>query len=198
VRPLTLAELATHAPGLALIASRRSEPRLGPPAPSPEELALAVELAGTAPDHRELTPYRMVAIWPDAARALVARIASERAEDAERARVGLSRAPLFVVVVASLDPTARTSLAEQRDAAAVATGYLLLALAGLGYGSMWRTGRLARDPSLGELVGLAPEEQVIALVGVGTSLGLPADPRARHPRLEHRGSPNSQESLGMA
>lgn len=180
------------------MATRRSEPKLAPPAPSAAELAFAIEMAATAPDHRSLTPYRMVAIWPDAAAAIVADIELERPDDAARARVSFSRAPLFVAVIASPDAAARTSVEEQRDAAVVATGYLLLALRALGYGSMWRTGRLARDPVLASALELAVHERIVALVGVGTSLGLPTHPRSRKPRLEQLGSADSQETFGLA
>lgn len=178
--------------------TRRSEPKLATPAPSAAELAFAIEAAATAPDHRSLTPYRMVAIWPDAAGAIISAIELERPADAERARVSFSRAPLFVAVIASPDSNARTSIEEQRDAAVLVTGYLLLALRALGYGSMWRTGRLVHDPVLADALELAEHERIVALVGVGTSLGLPPHPRERRPRFTQLGSADSQETFGQA
>ncbi len=195
---VSLSAILERAPGLALLWTRRSEPKLAAPAPSEAELAFALELAATAPDHRSLTPYRVIALWPDGAEGIVEHLERERPDDAARARVTLSRAPLFLVVVFHPVHGARTPLEEQRDAAAAATGYLLLALWGLGYSSMWRTGRLARDPLVAEHLGLDTDEQIIALVGVGTSLGVALHPRDRRPTLTHLGSARSQETLGQA
>jgi nitroreductase len=189
VSELTLEDAALRVPGLALMLARRSEAKLGEPAPSVAELEFALQLAATAPDHRQVTPYRAVVLWPDVLTELVERIERTRPEDAERARITVQRAPVFVVMVFSPDTANRTRVEEQRDAAAAATSYLLLALAGLGYGSMWRTGRLASDPELANLVELADHEQVIALVGVGSSLGIPAHPRARRAAVRHLGHP---------
>lgn len=92
---------------------------------------------------------------------------------AEKERTKLGRAPLVVVVVnLAPDPThpkaAKIPRSEQRDSSAAAAQNLLLAATALGYGSMWRSGEVVRDPQIGEALGLAPADEVVGFIYLGT------------------------------
>ena len=47
---------------------------------------------------------------------------------------------------------------------------LLLAAHDLGYGAMWKTGAAAYDPAVKAVVGLQPDDHIVAILHLGTRL----------------------------
>jgi nitroreductase len=164
---------------LDIISTRRSTGRLLPPAPSPEHLRLVLEAAAAAPDHGLLRPWKFVVLEADAKerfgevleRAYVERCtaAGTEPEDSVRAkeRTKFGRAPMVVVIAAVRRDSDRIPWEEQKASAAAAAQNLLLAATALGYGSMWRTGDPAYDPSVKRALGLRDEDAVVAFVYLG-------------------------------
>jgi nitroreductase len=58
--------------------------------------------------------------------------------------------------------------AEQVGAATAAAQNVLLAAHALGYGAMWKTGAAAYDANVKKLLGLAPEDHIVAFIYLGT------------------------------
>ena len=178
---------------LTAIHQRRSIGRLGPPAPSDDDLRTILEAAVVAPDHDELRPWRMVVLAGDAkvafgevlAQAYDARCAAAGAEPVpakrEKELTKLGRAPLVLVVAAVHRPSDKIPFEEQYAAVAAAAQNILLAATALGYGSMWRTGDPAYDPMVKDALGLAPEDAIVGFVYLGSPLPDGRPPSERPP-----------------
>jgi nitroreductase len=159
---------------LQAIAARRSHPRLAPDEPPPlAEIARALEYAVLAPNHRLTQPWRFAVVSGEA-RERVGRALAEEA--VAEGRVDPARAPLeaakwrrapAVVVVSHLPAADPVTAAEDRLAVGAAVENLLLALEAFGLRAMWRTGASARSAAVRRSLGLAPGEEVDALVYVG-------------------------------
>ncbi|MDQ1395775.1 MAG: hypothetical protein QOG64_1034, partial [Acidimicrobiaceae bacterium] len=80
----------------------------------------------------------------------------------------LGRAPVVVVVAAIRRDSAKVPFDEQFAAAAAAAQNALLAATALGYGSMWRTGDVAYDPTVKAALGLAPDDAIVGFVYLGS------------------------------
>lgn len=175
---------------LAAIAARRSTGRLTEPAPRGADLTRILEAAAAAPDHGELRPFRLVVLDGEAkdafgqvlADAYLARCqaagASPTPGQLEKERTKLGRAPLVVVVGAVRRPSDTIPWEEQYAAAAAAAQNALVAATALGYGSMWRTGDPARDPSVKAALGLGEEDALVGFLYLGT----PHEGAAKPPR----------------
>jgi nitroreductase len=87
--------------------------------------------------------------------------------DAERGKA--MRAPTIIVVGAKISKGKIPEI-EQVSAVSAAVQNMLLAAHGLGYGAMWKTGAAAYDAGVKAMVGLAPEDHIVALVYLGTVL----------------------------
>ena len=153
-------------------------PRVGPDAPSREEIAELLELAVRAPNHHRSEPWRFH-VLAGAERERLARLIEADAIDsgAEPARAHdealakVDRAPVIVVftVVPSDDP----KVVEQEEFASVAMAMqnFLLGAYAKGLGAMLRTGSAAYHPRAAELLGLEPRERVVGFVYIGYPAG---------------------------
>ena len=178
---------------LTAITTRRSIGRLGPPAPSGDDLRRILEAALVAPDHEELRPWKIVVLEGDAkdafgkvlAAAYEARCAAVGAEPVpakrEKELTKLGRAPLVLVVSAVRRSTEKVPFEEQFASAAAAAQNILLASTALGYGSMWRTGDPAYDPMVKEAVGLSADDAIVGFVYLGSPLPDGRPPAERPP-----------------
>lgn len=157
------------------IQSRTSPLKLTGPGPSAEHIQQIIRAGTRAPDHGRLRPWRF-AVLEGAARekladamanCLRARLPNSPPEhlDAERAKA--LRAPTIIVVGAKISKGKIPEI-EQVGAVNAAVQNMLLAAHALGYGAMWKTGAAAYDPGVKALVGLAPEDHIVALVYLGT------------------------------
>ena len=165
---------------LHFLHSRNSSPRLTEPAPSAEELEADVFAPPCrVPDHAWLRPWRFITI-AGARRAAFGEVLERclclrnpEADEAARAKARNAplRAPLLVVVVARLSEHHKVPQVEQRLSAGCAAQALLLAAEACGYAGIWRTGDAAFDRKVMEALGLEPNEEIVALVYLGTRDG---------------------------
>ena len=160
--------------------------------------------AAAAPDHGRVRPSRFIALRganKDAFGEVLERGYRHRCQQvgvepddraAQKERTKLGRAPL-VIVAATVRPAPgsretsevnlrRAPWEERRLSTAASVQNILLAATSLGYGSMWRSGDVIDDPVVKEALGLAPDDDIIGFVYLGT----PAEEAALPPN-EPRG-----------
>lgn len=165
---------------LVALRSRRSVGRLLEPAPGRHELQAILEAAALAPDHKRLRPFRFLVIAGEA-RVAVGRVladayrAHEESAGREVAQAELDRqaskllrAPMVVAVLFQPVESPGVPRDEQLAAAAAAAENALVAATALGYGSMWRTGAGATDPSVLAALGVSPQGSIVAFLYLGT------------------------------
>lgn len=164
---------------LDALINRVSVARLGEPAPTPEQRELLFRAALRAPDHGQLRPWRFLTVEGMArealgelfARAQLARDPQAPAAVLDKARAMPLRAPLLVVVIATLKDHPKVPEGEQLLAAGCAAHGILLAAHAQGIGAMWRTGELAYDATVYAGLGLAAHERIVGFLYLGTPQG---------------------------
>ncbi|HUZ73485.1 MAG TPA: nitroreductase [Stellaceae bacterium] len=169
---------------LQALTSRRSPPKLIEPAPSDEQLSEILAAAIRAPDHGRLRPWRFILLRGEArerlgtvlADALKARAPDVPDDALARERQKPLRAPLMVVVAASLVEGHKIPVIEQVLAAGAAAQNLVVAAHAMGFGAMWRTGEPAYDTRVKTALGLAPGDAIVGFMYLGTPQGRPAIP----------------------
>ena len=168
---------------LDALLNRVSVPRLTEPAPNAAQREGLFQAALRAPDHGQLRPWRFLTIEGQGrerlgelfAQALQAKgDASPAALD--KARAMPLRAPLLIVVVATLQDHVKVPKSEQRLAAGCAAHGILIAAHAQGIGAVWRTGDMAFDAHVHQGLGLADNEELIGYLYVGTPLAEPRTP----------------------
>jgi nitroreductase len=159
------------------IGSRTSPLKLTAPGPSAAHIEQIIRAGTRAPDHGRLRPWRF-AVFEGAAReklgdamanCLRARIPNAPQEQLDAARSKAMRAPTIIAVGAKINKGKIPEI-EQVSAVSAAVQNMLLAAHALGYGAMWKTGAVAYDPAVKAMLGLAPEDHIVALVYLGTVL----------------------------
>jgi nitroreductase len=124
-----------------------------------------LELARWAPNHHLTQPWRFRVLGPET-------LAHLKAASGEKEAAKLDRAPTLVIASAALtgDP-----LQDEEDlhATAAAVYAVLLAATARGLASYWRTPAALRDRDVCALLGLAPDERVVALIHLGQPVGNP-------------------------
>ncbi|MDR3385510.1 MAG: nitroreductase [Rudaea sp.] len=164
---------------LDFLNSRRSLParQLGEPGPSAEQLENLLSAAIRVPDHGKLMPFRLLLIRGDARVRLGERLAEiHRQKEPEIAESALTKdrerytfAPLIVAVIARIDAQhPKVPPQEQLLSAGCVAYNLLLGAGALGFGAQWLTGWAAYDSDAAALLGLSPQERIIAFVHIGT------------------------------
>lgn len=174
---------------LTLIHSRQqtSPKRLGDPGPDLEQVERILTAAGAAPDHGQITPWRLVVIPPGRrnllaeafAQALDERDGAATEEQKQDAREKAYRGPFLVMVIARLGTALGTTHPHERlISAGCAIQNMLLAAHAMGFGAGLSSGRALYSQRMRLLFGLAADEQPLCFMTVGTVLrGKP--PRAR-------------------
>ena len=169
---------------LALIGSRQSvmPKRLEAPGPDDAQLRQMVDAAACAPDHRGLRPWRLVRI-ADPQRAALAdlfeactldRDPAATPDDIARSREKAHRAPVLLLAVLRAEPDDDdVPLVERAITLGAALMNLLLAAHGLGYGAMLTSGRAVRTPRFARAFALAPGEQAVCFVSIGSARASP-------------------------
>ncbi len=169
---------------LALIGSRQSvmPKRLEAPGPDGEQLRQMVDAAACAPDHRGLRPWRLVRIADHQRTALadlfeactLDRDPAATADDIARSREKAQRAPVLLLAVLRGQPADdEVPLVERAITLGAALMNLLLAAHGLGYGAMLTSGRAVRTPRFARAFALAPGEQAVCFVSIGSARASP-------------------------
>lgn len=161
---------------LELLLNRRSEKKLTTPAPQGEQLQTILQAGLQAPDHGRLTPYRFVVIektglekleqcFKDAV--LEFGLGEERLKKAESLP---KRAPMFIAVVAKLNPEIKkVPTWEQLLSAGCATYSIQLAANALGFANVWVTGNWVDGTALRQALNCSQQEKIIALLMLGTA-----------------------------
>ncbi|WP_028241022.1 nitroreductase family protein [Stutzerimonas azotifigens] len=173
---------------LDLLLNRVSVTRLCDPAPDAAQRDLLFRAALRAPDHGQLRPWRFLTVEGEARQALgelfaeaVAGKPDATPEMLAKARKMPLRAPLLVVVVATLRDHSKVPKDEQLLAAGCAAHGMLLAAHALGIGAVWRTGALAYDEQVAAGLGLEGDERIVGYLYLGTPEGSPRTPPALEP-----------------
>ena len=164
---------------LTLIHTRQSTSSrfLGDPGPDRAQIETILDAAGAAPDHRRLTPWRLV-IVPAEKRPLLAEAFAEalgerdsQATEAQLQEAGEKayRGPLLVAVIARLSPALGTVPAPERlIAAGCALQNMLLSAHAMGFGGGLLTGKSLYSERLSQFFQLADAEQLLCFMAVGT------------------------------
>ena len=160
---------------------RRSVPSrlLGEPGPTEAQTRILLEAALRVPDHGKLAPWRFLTIRGEARHALGERLA-RRALDLDphtpsaaidKDRQRFSFAPMIVAVIATPFEGHKVPVIEQLLSGGAVCFALLQAAQGLGFGAQWLTGWAAYDRVILDGLGLAPHEQLLGFIHVGTASG---------------------------
>ena len=164
---------------MELLLSRESAMKLAPPGPSQEVLDSIFQSAVRAPDHGRLRPWRFVVIPEDRrerfgqlmADCLRRQMPDASAEMLSRERDKAMRAPIIVVAAAHVQKGHKIPESEQFSSAAAAAQNIMLAANAQGFGAMWKTGTPAYDATVKQALGLAPEDDILGFMYIGTQVG---------------------------
>jgi nitroreductase len=160
-----------------LVRARRTSLRVDPDGDVPDELIdRLLRLAVWAPNHKRTFPWRFAVVRGDGRRRLGELVAAyeERAgappEKVAKALGKYVRSPVVVLVGAmeQPDPVRRV---EDRDAVAAGVQNLLLGATAVGLASHWATGDWMHDDAVKAFAGLAPGDELVALVYLGWPTG---------------------------
>ncbi|NQD37546.1 nitroreductase [Permianibacter sp. IMCC34836] len=167
---------------LDFLLTRRSFPILTAPAPSNDQINTLMQAALRAPDHGNLKPFRFLVCEGEKLTQLGELYARGMQQSGETDSVKLERAkglplraPMVLIAVARIQNNPKIPAQEQLLTAGLATFQLINAAQAMGFGSYWRTGDIAYNPAIWQLLGLTDGEQVIGYVYVGTIKGEPKD-----------------------
>lgn len=151
--------------------------RLVAPGPDATQLQYLLCAAASAPDHKQLLPWRLVVIPMDARQrladvfcsALLQRDASATPDQQAQARDKAFRAPLLILVVvdAACGDT-EVSLFERMVSAGCAIQNMLLMATAQGFGSALTSGKAMTSEPLRELFALGEGEHAVCCISVGT------------------------------
>lgn len=173
---------------LTALTTRVSPAALDAPGPSGDALQKILEAAVAAPDHGRMRPWRFILIEGtarDTFGGLLAESLSRREPTAPAGKLKAERkkalrAPLIVVVAASVQSNAKVPEIEQLVAVGAAAQNMLVAAYALGFGGFWRTGAIAYDPAMKRALGLAEADAIVGFLYLGTTK-TPGQPRQNDP-----------------
>ena len=157
--------------------TRNSIPFLEEPAPSEAEMIEVYKAALRAPDHAWLRPWRYLEVRGEGRHTL-----SKAFLDAAMKEYGDSltdelkqklenapyRAPMIIVLVADVKEHPKVPKVEQLLSLGASAQNILLAINSLGYGAVWRTGKMAFNPHLVEALNLPENSEIIGFLYIGT------------------------------
>lgn len=162
------------------LTQRASVARLMDPAPDTAARETLFQAALRAADHGNLRPWRFLVVEGTGRDALgelfcTAALAdnpdlTESQQDKYRAMP--QRAPMLIVVIATVCEHPKVPVIEQLLSAGAAAQNIINAAFALGLGAMWRTGEMAYHPKVLEGLGLTENEQLVGYL----YLGQPANP----------------------
>ena len=149
------------------------------PAPAGESLELILQAAMRAPDHARLRPWRFLLLEGEAREklgALYAEAAALESTDVSAAALNKLRqqplrAPLLVVIIASITEHPKVPREEQLISAGCAAHSMLLAAQAQGFGGIWRTGANAYNAHVKTGLGLADNEEIVGFLYLGSLNG---------------------------
>ena len=159
------------------ILSRKSSPRLQEPSPNEQELELIYKAALRAPDHGALKPWKFINVSGDGRKKLAdAALRAIEISDPENAKRNKEkilnapfRAPLIIIVIASVKEDSIIPEIEQILSAGAAAQNILIASHSLGYSAIWRTGFLAFNKEVSRSFGLDKSDIVVGYLYIGST-----------------------------
>ena len=173
---------------LKLLATRRSASvkAMADPGPTPDEIAMLLEIAVRVPDHGKLAPWRFILFEGDARGRFGAVLADRWRElhpdhgeaTVAQARGFFERAPAVLAVVSRAGPHVKIPEWEQVLSAGAVCQNILMAATAMGLGCQWNTDWCAYDPKTLAAMGLAPQEKIAGFIYLGT----PCEPVTDRPR----------------
>ena len=163
---------------LELLTDRVSHSALGLPGPTPDQITDIVRAGMRAPDHGLLRPWYFVVIEGDRREqlgtvlqnSLRLRGVTDESQLAKALKAP-ERAPTIIAVMLQFKNHPKVERNEQIGSAAAAAYAMSLASNALGFGSMWRTGVYATDPSVVAALGGGVQDEVIGFLYLGTREG---------------------------
>jgi len=162
---------------ITLLHNRVSCPVLKEPAPTQEQLEVIFKAALRAPDHGMIRPWRFLIISGEH-RARLGELFLKAAlsenpelapEQQEKIRKKPMRAPLIIVVVAANQQHPKVPILEQEISAGCAAQNILHAAYALGFGAMWRTGKMAYHPVVKAGLEVSAEESIVGFIYLGSA-----------------------------
>ena len=161
---------------VSLLLSRRSgsAKAMGKPGPSKKQLEQILAVAGRAPDHGKLFPWRFI-VFEGKGRERMGDILAEaveaegeRAKQVEEERGRFLRAPLVIGVISRIREMHKIPVWEQELSAGAVCQNILVAATALGFVGNWVTEWYAYHPKVKEQLGLKPGERVAGFIYIGT------------------------------
>src|ERR1700722_16152271 len=164
---------------MELLIGRESAVKLASPGPDQEALDKMFQSALRAPDHGRLRPWRFVVVPEDKRERFgelmadcLRRMDPAASTDAlQRERDKAMRAPVIVVVAATIHRGHKIPEVEQLVSAAAAAENIMLAANAQGFGAMWKTGAPAYDTGVKQALGLDPDSEIVGFLYLGTQVG---------------------------
>ena len=147
------------------------------PGPSEAELSRILRIGTRVPDHRKLSPWRIVVYQNEARERIGQALAKTYATDHpdhpedrvafERAR--FLRSPVVLMVVSSPVECARgTPVWEQELSVGAVCLKLLMAAQASGFGAQWLSEWYAHDPRMHDALGVEDGERIAGFIHIGT------------------------------
>ena len=173
----------------ATIKRRRSIGRMTPQMPTRQQIERLLEAGVYAPNHHNAQPWRFFVIAGQARyelgqimeRSLAAQLAETTSEQAQarlkKERNKPLRAPVIIAVVSQHSQQPQVLDIENIEATAAAVQNMLLAAEEMHLACIWRTKSPAYDPQVKRWLGIAQQDQIVALLDIG----FPAVPPREHP-----------------
>jgi len=160
---------------LNALLSRVSPLRLSQDAPDPETIDQILAAGLRAADHGRLRPWKFLVVRGEArnrlgelfAAGVKRRNPSATEEMLEGERLKALRAPVIVVVVATIRENPKIPEVEQIVSAGAAAQNMLVAAHALGLGGFWRTGAAAYDPLLKQALGASEKDVIVGFLYLG-------------------------------
>ena len=164
---------------LDLLLSRVSVSRVGGELPSTKALQNIFTAALRAPDHAGLKPWRYLKIAGEQRGKLGELFVSAKLQDdpnldqaaIDKLKKKPLRAPLVIVVIASIRHHPKVPEIEQMLSAAASAQNMLLAAHMQGIGAMWRTGSMTYHSRVREGLDVAQNEKIIGFIYLGSIEG---------------------------
>ncbi|MEL7150879.1 MAG: nitroreductase [Pseudomonadota bacterium] len=169
---------------VAFLETRRSRPAktLAAPAPDKETVKRLLTIAGRAPDHGKLEPWRFLVLDKPALERLAGTIPEkgealgQPAEKIAKEVDAYARSTLAIVVVSSPKPSDKIPEIEQTLSAGAVCMQLLNAALADGWGANWLSGWPSHNPDWRERhLGLMPHESIAGIIHLGTETSAPPE-----------------------
>lgn len=169
----------THSSAFESLRLRRSHSKVTDEAPSTGELQELLSVMSSVADHSGLRPWRVIELRGDVRDRLGAGLAEAAGSNPEKYLSKARRAPLVLAIVVSPVASKKVPLWEQEAVASGVAHFLGLLLHEAGWGSIWRTGELTREPAVHAAHELAEGEYLLGWLYVG---GIPERDHKSKPR----------------